>query len=79
MIFLLFDLPVLSDVGGGNFYWYSFDGEHWNETDVYIQNDDSNLIRKIKKSRGPYNDRYSQTIAVKNSKKERLEVFLIFP
>ena len=58
---------------------FSFDGHHWNETDVYIQNDDSNIIRKIKKSRGPYNDRYSQTIAVKNSKKERLEVFLIFP
>ena len=73
MIFLLFD------VAGENFYWFSFDGHYWNETDVYIQNDISNIITKIKKSRGPYNDRYSQTIAVKNSKKERLEVFLIFP
>ena len=83
MIFLLFDLPVLFDVGGGNFYWYSFDGQHWNETDVYIQNDDSNLIRKIKKSSGPYNDVYSvhdygRTMILKHSKKERSGVILIF-
>ena len=66
MIFLLFDET------SSNFYYYSFDGHQWNETDVYIQNDDRNIVRKMKKSAGPNgNDYYGQTLTVKSSKKER--------
>ena len=79
--FLLFGPPAW-----GNFYQYSFDGHQWTETDVYIQNDDTYIITKIKMSSTPYNDPYDvvrvhdygQTMIVKHSKKERSEFILIF-
>ena len=66
MIFLLYDAAT------SNFYFYSFDGHQWNETDVYIHNDDNNMIKKIKKAyMGPQNGFYGRTLTVKTSKKQR--------
>ena len=73
MIFLLYD------AASSNFYYYSFDGQKWNETDVYIHNDDENIIRNIKKELWTQNyGLYGRTLTVKTSKKERLKVILIF-
>ena len=74
MIFLLYD------AASSNFYYYSFNCQKWNETDVYIHNDDENIIRNIKtelitQTYGVLNGR---TLTVKTSKKERLKVNLIF-
>ena len=71
MIFLLYDAAT------SNFYFYSFDGHQWNETDVYIHNDDNNIIKNIKKENGPNNvGFYGRTLTVKTSKKERWKLLL---
>ena len=75
MIFLLYDAAT------SNFYFYSFDGHQWNETDVYIHNDDTYITKIIKKD---YSSKvhlktdyimnagfYGRTLTVKTSKKER--------
>ena len=78
MIFLLYDAAT------SNFYFYSFDGHQWNETDVYIHNDDTTnyyitkIIKKDYSSKAHLKTHnvqrvgfYGRTLTVKASKKER--------